>query len=80
MQRIDGANLAELADVEGFRLDFLRAHGFAVEGIDYNLDISPLGLPLGKGGMPAGPKAKAGHAKDESDAWRHQAPSSGGLV
>jgi enoyl-[acyl-carrier protein] reductase/trans-2-enoyl-CoA reductase (NAD+) len=43
MARIAPENLAEISDVEGFRLDFLRAHGFAVEGLDYEADVSPLG-------------------------------------
>ncbi|HUW41783.1 MAG TPA: enoyl-ACP reductase FabV [Rectinemataceae bacterium] len=43
MARVDETDLAALADVEGFRSDFLRAHGFAVEGIDYEADVSPYG-------------------------------------
>jgi enoyl-[acyl-carrier protein] reductase/trans-2-enoyl-CoA reductase (NAD+) len=46
IQRVTSDNLMELADVEGFRLDFLRAHGFEVEGVDYCAEVSPLGLPL----------------------------------
>jgi enoyl-[acyl-carrier protein] reductase/trans-2-enoyl-CoA reductase (NAD+) len=83
MQRISPANLAELADVEGFRLDFLRAHGFEVEGVDYAADISPLGLPLSEApleGRTSARKAVVAKAEGESDAWGRQAPSSGGLV
>ena len=47
IQRIKKENLADLADVEGFRLDFLRAHGFAVEGVDYEAEVSSFGLPIG---------------------------------
>jgi enoyl-[acyl-carrier protein] reductase / trans-2-enoyl-CoA reductase (NAD+) len=42
LARMSPENLAELADIEGFRLDFLRIHGFEVEGIDYAADICPL--------------------------------------
>ena len=40
--KIKADNLPELADVEGFRLDFLRVHGFEVEGVDYGADVSPM--------------------------------------
>jgi enoyl-[acyl-carrier protein] reductase / trans-2-enoyl-CoA reductase (NAD+) len=48
-RRIGSADLAELADIEGFKEDFLRAHGFAVEGVDYELDIDSQGRPLCEG-------------------------------
>ncbi|HTX73179.1 MAG TPA: enoyl-ACP reductase FabV [Rectinemataceae bacterium] len=54
MARVDESTLAELADVEGFRLDFLRAHGFAVDGVDYAADVSPYG-DTAPGGAPARP-------------------------
>lgn len=41
LSHIGADNLALLADVEGFKEDFLRAHGFGVEGIDYEADIAP---------------------------------------
>jgi enoyl-[acyl-carrier protein] reductase/trans-2-enoyl-CoA reductase (NAD+) len=41
MMKINPDNLVELADIEGFRLDFLRIHGFEVEGVDYAADVSP---------------------------------------
>jgi enoyl-[acyl-carrier protein] reductase/trans-2-enoyl-CoA reductase (NAD+) len=47
MRRIGPESLAELADTEGFRLDFLRAHGFEVEGVDYEAELSPYGQALG---------------------------------
>jgi enoyl-[acyl-carrier protein] reductase / trans-2-enoyl-CoA reductase (NAD+) len=43
ISRISAGNIGELADVEGFRLDFLRVHGFEVEGVDYEADLSYLG-------------------------------------
>ena len=36
-------NLAALADIGGFRNDFLRIFGFAVDGVDYEQDVSPRG-------------------------------------
>ena len=42
LDRISPENLGELADLEGFRLDFLRIHGFEVEGVDYSAEICPL--------------------------------------
>jgi enoyl-[acyl-carrier protein] reductase/trans-2-enoyl-CoA reductase (NAD+) len=33
--------LSELADVAGFRGDFMEAHGFEVEGVDYEAEVSP---------------------------------------
>ncbi len=43
MARVDGTDLELLADVAGFRRDFLRAHGFEVEGVDYDAEVSPYG-------------------------------------
>jgi enoyl-[acyl-carrier protein] reductase/trans-2-enoyl-CoA reductase (NAD+) len=85
IQRVAPANMAQLADVEGFRLDFLRAHGFAVEGVDYELDISPLGLPLVEGvpadGGDSDRKPGFVHQREaKTEAWRPDAPSSGGLI
>jgi enoyl-[acyl-carrier protein] reductase / trans-2-enoyl-CoA reductase (NAD+) len=51
MRRIGPDSLSELADLEGFRLDFLRAHGFEVEGVDYGAEVSPYGETAG-GGRP----------------------------
>ncbi len=34
-------NLAELADVEGFREDFLKIFGFGFDGVDYEADQDP---------------------------------------
>ena len=38
---INGDNIQGLADLEGYRKDFLRIHGFGVEGIDYEADVDP---------------------------------------
>jgi trans-2-enoyl-CoA reductase len=46
MERMSPANISTLADVEGFRTDFLRVHGFEVEGVDYEAEVSPLGRVL----------------------------------
>lgn len=42
LDRISADNLAEQADIAGVRLDFLRIHGFEVEGVDYTEEICPL--------------------------------------
>ena len=44
MERVTSENANELTDVAGFRHDFLEAHGFDVEGIDYNADQNPCGI------------------------------------
>jgi enoyl-[acyl-carrier protein] reductase/trans-2-enoyl-CoA reductase (NAD+) len=36
---VDTANVRELADIDGFRRDFLRVFGFEVPGIDYEADV-----------------------------------------
>jgi enoyl-[acyl-carrier protein] reductase/trans-2-enoyl-CoA reductase (NAD+) len=36
---VTSANLAELADLEGFRADFLRIFGFGIAGVDYDEDL-----------------------------------------
>ena len=35
-------NIMELSDLGGFRRDFLRIFGFAVDGVDYESEVSPL--------------------------------------
>jgi enoyl-[acyl-carrier protein] reductase/trans-2-enoyl-CoA reductase (NAD+) len=45
LARLREENLAELADIEGFKLDFLNLHGFAVEGVDYEAEVSTYGEP-----------------------------------
>jgi enoyl-[acyl-carrier protein] reductase / trans-2-enoyl-CoA reductase (NAD+) len=54
MRRVDSQSLSELADVEGFRLDFLRVHGFEVEGVDYEAEVTPQGQSLASGGSGSG--------------------------
>ena len=42
MEKASQETLDKLADVAGFRHDFLEAHGFDVEGIDYEADVEAL--------------------------------------
>lgn len=44
MKRVTQENVFTETDVEGFRHDFLSAHGFDVEGVDYDADIDPSGI------------------------------------
>jgi enoyl-[acyl-carrier protein] reductase / trans-2-enoyl-CoA reductase (NAD+) len=39
-------NLGELADLDGFRADFLRIFGFGIAGVDYDAEQDPL---MGRG-------------------------------
>ncbi len=41
LEAVDASNVAALADLEGFKLDFLQAHGFAVPGVDYEGEPDP---------------------------------------
>ena len=43
MQTATEETLLTLADVEGFRHDFLEVHGFDVAGVDYDADVDPSG-------------------------------------
>ncbi len=43
--KVTSENLKELSDIEGFREDFLKLHGFHVDGVDYTKDID-LTAPL----------------------------------
>ncbi|MFZ2635425.1 MAG: enoyl-ACP reductase FabV [Rectinemataceae bacterium] len=38
LARVNEANLRDLTDIDGFRRDFLRAHGFEVPGVDYGAE------------------------------------------
>ena len=38
---VSTANVAELADLDGIRDDFLRIFGFGVDGVDYEADVDP---------------------------------------
>jgi enoyl-[acyl-carrier protein] reductase/trans-2-enoyl-CoA reductase (NAD+) len=42
MEKVTEENVFTLSDIEGFRHDFLEAHGFDVPGIDYELDADPV--------------------------------------
>ncbi|MCB1684888.1 MAG: trans-2-enoyl-CoA reductase family protein [Pseudomonadales bacterium] len=39
--RVSTENLSELADLEGFRSDFLKIFGFGIDGVDYEADQDP---------------------------------------
>lgn len=39
-ERATTANVRELSDLEGFRSEFLRHHGFGMAGVDYAADVS----------------------------------------
>lgn len=45
-QEVNSDNLAQLADLEGFRESYLRIHGFGIAGIDYDADVDPTAIPL----------------------------------
>lgn len=47
MAHVTEENLRDLTDVEGFRLDFLRIHGFEVPGVDYEAEVAPDYDPAG---------------------------------
>ena len=40
-EQIDTDNLKSLADVDGYRQEFLQLFGFGVEGVDYAADVDP---------------------------------------
>ncbi|MFW5711292.1 MAG: enoyl-ACP reductase FabV [Spirochaetia bacterium] len=44
-EEVTEENLNELADMQGFRSDFLRIHGFDVPGIDYEQDVDLGDIP-----------------------------------
>ena len=35
-------NLNDLSDFDGYKSEFLRLFGFAIDGVDYDADISPM--------------------------------------
>ncbi len=37
---VSNANLAQIADVQGYNSDFLKLFGFGMNGVDYNADVS----------------------------------------
>jgi enoyl-[acyl-carrier protein] reductase/trans-2-enoyl-CoA reductase (NAD+) len=78
-RRIGPANLTELADIDGFKEDFLRAHGFAVDEVDYALEIDTQGMPL-SGARSGASAARKGGEKIEGRALRGGASTDGGLI
>ena len=38
--RVNSDNIDQLADLEGFREEFLWHHGFGIPGIDYSRDVT----------------------------------------
>lgn len=40
-QTVDTGNLMDVADIEGYRSDFLKLFGFGLAGVDYASDIDP---------------------------------------
>ncbi|MHC6202783.1 enoyl-ACP reductase FabV [Breznakiellaceae bacterium SP9] len=42
MDKVTEENVLALTDIAGFKHDFLEAHGFDVEGIDYEKEVDPL--------------------------------------
>lgn len=38
---INDTNLSEMADIDGFREEFLRLFGFGIQGVDYEADVDP---------------------------------------
>jgi enoyl-[acyl-carrier protein] reductase/trans-2-enoyl-CoA reductase (NAD+) len=42
MKAVTPENVFTHTDIEGFKKDFLAAHGFGLEGVDYEADISPI--------------------------------------
>ncbi|MDR0474065.1 MAG: hypothetical protein LBH43_10395 [Treponema sp.] len=43
MAAVTPENVNSETDVAGFEHDFLEAHGFDIEGVDYSLDVDPSG-------------------------------------
>jgi enoyl-[acyl-carrier protein] reductase / trans-2-enoyl-CoA reductase (NAD+) len=77
-RKIGAANLDELADVDGFKEDFLRVHGFAVEDVDYEAEIDGFGNSLS--GAPRTARAAGGRGPRADDEWRRGASTEGGLI
>ena len=40
-EKVSSENLAQLADLDGYRNDFFALFGFGVDGVDYELDVQP---------------------------------------
>jgi trans-2-enoyl-CoA reductase len=37
--QVDSGNIEKLSDIEGFREEFLRHHGFGMQGVDYESEV-----------------------------------------
>ena len=37
--KVNSENISVLSDIEGFRVDYLKLHGFAIDGIDYDKEV-----------------------------------------
>jgi enoyl-[acyl-carrier protein] reductase/trans-2-enoyl-CoA reductase (NAD+) len=44
MDKVTEDNVYAATDIDGFRHDFLEAHGFDVDGVDYDLDVDTAGI------------------------------------
>ncbi len=44
MTKVTEENLAELADMAGYKHDFLAINGFDVEGVDYEADVAKMNV------------------------------------
>jgi enoyl-[acyl-carrier protein] reductase/trans-2-enoyl-CoA reductase (NAD+) len=44
MARTKDGNVFEMTDIAGFKHDFLEAHGFDVEGVNYGAEVDPSGI------------------------------------
>jgi enoyl-[acyl-carrier protein] reductase/trans-2-enoyl-CoA reductase (NAD+) len=45
-EKVTTANLARYADLNGFREEFLRHHGFGMPGIDYSRPVDPTTIKI----------------------------------
>ena len=44
MEAATEENLSQIADMEGYKHDFLTINGFDVEGVDYNADVAKMNV------------------------------------
>ena len=44
-QAVNTENVHELGDLDGFRREFLALFGFGIDGVDYDAETDPMGLP-----------------------------------
>jgi len=43
-ETVETENVERMTDIEGFREEFLRHHGFGMPGVDYSRDVDPLSV------------------------------------